>query len=182
MPRNPGLTDTEKARIAELHAAGKGRNDIARDLERSGDTIHRYCKKVGLLFDRTSTKAATEARKLDNAAIRQEAQTIELAIMRHMQDEVRAVQLGTQKHKTMIRSSGGAEVEASLSFVPPGDYQKLSNSRSSASTIIKNLALMDAGAGTEEDRQMLLAINAALGRSGHVGPDGDRTGLDPETG
>jgi len=66
---NP-LTKAEIARIAELHAAGKTRNDIAKDLGRSGDTITRHCKKVGLTFDRTKTEAATAAKKADAAALR----------------------------------------------------------------------------------------------------------------
>lgn len=66
---NP-LTETEIARIHEMHAAGAARNDIAKDLGRSGDTITRYCKKAGLSFDRTATMAATKAKKADAAALR----------------------------------------------------------------------------------------------------------------
>lgn len=67
--RDP-LTDVEKSKIRELHAAGKSRNDIARELGRGMNTISRACAAMQLDFVRTRTAAATEARKQDAKAMR----------------------------------------------------------------------------------------------------------------
>lgn len=66
------LTPEEIERIRELHADGKGRNEIARALGRSFRTISLHCEKLGLTFDRTATMAATKARQADFAVRRQE--------------------------------------------------------------------------------------------------------------
>ncbi|MFJ4009451.1 helix-turn-helix domain-containing protein [Streptomyces sp. NPDC090026] len=60
------VTDGERDEIRRLHAAGKGRNDIAKHLHRSGRTISDQAKRMGLNFERGIEVAqATEARKLD---------------------------------------------------------------------------------------------------------------------
>ena len=56
------LTTDEKARIKLLHAAGKGRNEIAKELSRSGYTISKAIKEMGLGFDESQTVEATAAR------------------------------------------------------------------------------------------------------------------------
>lgn len=64
------LTDGERDRIRQLHAAGTTRNDIARDLGRSPASVSKVCADLGLTFDRTAVQAATEARKADAASRR----------------------------------------------------------------------------------------------------------------
>jgi len=66
------LTEADFDRIRELHAAGASRNDIARDLGRSAATISKWCGRLGLAFDRTSTQAATAAKVQDAKAKRAE--------------------------------------------------------------------------------------------------------------
>ncbi|WP_030847393.1 helix-turn-helix domain-containing protein [Streptomyces griseus] len=67
---NP-VTDEERARIRELHAEGKGRNAIAKELGRSGRTISEEAGKLGLSFARAAeVRAATEVRQADLAALR----------------------------------------------------------------------------------------------------------------
>ncbi|CAM5589850.1 helix-turn-helix domain-containing protein [Streptomyces purpurascens] len=61
---NP-VTDAELQRIRELHAEGKGRNEISRLTGRSLRTISVHAQKMGLSFDRTMTEEATRARKAD---------------------------------------------------------------------------------------------------------------------
>jgi hypothetical protein len=64
------VTDQDRQRIRQLHAEGLGRNDIARELGRSGQTISKIADELGLRFDRAATLAATRARKADAAALR----------------------------------------------------------------------------------------------------------------
>lgn len=61
---NP-VTQAELKRIRELHAEGKGRNEISRIVGRSLRTISVHAEKMGLSFDRTMTEDATRARKAD---------------------------------------------------------------------------------------------------------------------
>lgn len=64
---NP-VTDEERERVRELHAQGKGRNDIAKALGRSGRTISTIAKDLGISFARASeVRAATEVRQADLA-------------------------------------------------------------------------------------------------------------------
>jgi hypothetical protein len=67
---NP-LTDAEKAKIRELHGQGLGRNAIAAQLGRSGQTISAAAAAMGLSFERgPQVAAATEAARTDAKARR----------------------------------------------------------------------------------------------------------------
>ncbi|MFD3835322.1 helix-turn-helix domain-containing protein [Streptomyces sp. NPDC058642] len=67
---NP-VTDAERQRVRELHAAGKGRNEIAEILGRGGRTISSIAKDLGLSFSRAAeVRQATEIRSADLAARR----------------------------------------------------------------------------------------------------------------
>ncbi|WP_329528529.1 helix-turn-helix domain-containing protein [Streptomyces sp. NBC_01462] len=68
--KNP-VTDAERERVRELHAAGKGRNEIAKILGRSGRTINDIAQSLGLSFGRAAqVQQATEIRTADLAARR----------------------------------------------------------------------------------------------------------------
>lgn len=60
-----------RARVAELHAAGMGRNAIASELGLGTSTITRIAKALGLDFSRAQTAVAVQARSIDLAAGRQ---------------------------------------------------------------------------------------------------------------
>lgn len=67
------ITDQERARVRELAAQGKTRNDIARALKRSGSTISKIAREADppITFDRAEqVTAATAVRKADLAARR----------------------------------------------------------------------------------------------------------------
>jgi hypothetical protein len=64
--QNP-VTPEELQQIRDLHAQGKGRNEIARTLGRSLRTISLHAADLGLTFDRTLTAEATKARMADLA-------------------------------------------------------------------------------------------------------------------
>src|SRR5690348_6130490 len=66
----PPTSDENKTRILELHAAGKSRNDIARETGIGAATVSKIVKAAGLSFDRSKTEAATAAKKADAAALR----------------------------------------------------------------------------------------------------------------
>lgn len=58
---NP-VTPEEHQQIRDLHAEGKGRNEIARILGRAQRTISVFCDAEGLVFDCTWTEEATRHR------------------------------------------------------------------------------------------------------------------------
>ena len=74
------ITDTELARLRELHGTGASCRAIAREMDRSPVTVSRHAAALGLSFDRSQVKAATEARVADIAARRAKvsAQFIEI--------------------------------------------------------------------------------------------------------
>lgn len=66
---NP-VTDAERERVRELHAQGKGRNEIAKILGRGGRTISAIAAKLDppISFDRAAeVRVATEVRTADLA-------------------------------------------------------------------------------------------------------------------
>lgn len=65
MPPRP-VTDDERAQIIAYVRDGNSRNDTARHFKRSPSTISRIAHAAGLNFDRSKTKAATEAKQADN--------------------------------------------------------------------------------------------------------------------
>ncbi|MFI9824428.1 helix-turn-helix domain-containing protein [Streptomyces sp. NPDC052013] len=65
------VTDEDRQRVRELHADGKGRNEIAELLGRSGRTISTIAKDLGLSFARAAeVRQATEIRQADLEARR----------------------------------------------------------------------------------------------------------------
>lgn len=70
--RNNPVTPDDEARITDLHARGLSRNAIARETGWSAGTITTVCNRLGLPFDRSNMKAATQARKADAAQLRAE--------------------------------------------------------------------------------------------------------------
>jgi predicted transcriptional regulator len=60
------ITDKDRAAVRRLHAEGKSRNDIARELKRSPSTVSKLAHEQGLSFDRAAeVAAATAVRKAD---------------------------------------------------------------------------------------------------------------------
>ncbi|NQE89331.1 helix-turn-helix domain-containing protein [Nocardia terpenica] len=56
------MTDTDRERIRELHAEGKGRNEIADILGVTPGTISYWARKLEIQFDESQTAEATAAR------------------------------------------------------------------------------------------------------------------------
>ena len=79
MPQpGPRWTDADTQALVDMHDAGMTLNAIAKEMGRSTDTIHRHAQRAGLSWDRSHTKAATEARKTDAAARRVELELLYL--------------------------------------------------------------------------------------------------------
>jgi hypothetical protein len=77
MAAGRSLTDADRDRVRELHAAGLSRNAIAREIKRSQATVTKLAAELGLSFDRRRTRAATAA-KQDDAKARRAALAVKL--------------------------------------------------------------------------------------------------------
>lgn len=62
---HPPLPDEDRLKILELHAAGVGRNEIAKRVSRGVATVTRVVHAAGGSFDRAATREAVEAAKTD---------------------------------------------------------------------------------------------------------------------
>ncbi|MEU1436384.1 hypothetical protein ABZ438_20170 [Streptomyces sp. NPDC005786] len=68
------FSEADEATLRQLHADGVSRNEIVRQMARSVGTITNHAQRLGLDFDRSSTRAAVEARQVDLTDQRQRAQ------------------------------------------------------------------------------------------------------------
>ncbi|TYK47166.1 helix-turn-helix domain-containing protein [Actinomadura decatromicini] len=59
------IDDTDRRRVAELHAQGLNRNQIAREIGRAQSTVSKIAAELGLTFDRARTAEATRAKVAD---------------------------------------------------------------------------------------------------------------------
>lgn len=66
-PKQRPVTDETREQVRQLHAQKLSRNEIARQMNRSGRTISIIAAELGLSFDRTATEEATRARAADLA-------------------------------------------------------------------------------------------------------------------
>ncbi|MEU5330904.1 MULTISPECIES: helix-turn-helix domain-containing protein [Streptomyces] len=67
------ITDRDREAVRTLHAAGKSRNAIARELGRGAATVSKIAGELGLTFaGGARVAAATEAHRADSAARREQ--------------------------------------------------------------------------------------------------------------
>ena len=166
MPRDTTpLSDEQRQQILDLHAAGNTRNDIAREVGRSGSTVTKVVHDAGLTFDRTDTEAATKARRADLAERRTQALDREMQILEAAQEHVLEVVVSkSRKHKRIIKAAMGADQVTELDFLPADDARNLANARSSSVGIIAKLTDNDAGA--EAAKSILVGLAEAIGVTG----------------
>lgn len=157
MPAPTPLSDAERQQIRDLHAAGHGCNDIARQLGRDRSTISRAAADMSITFDRKQTRAATKARQADNAAIRAQLATDLLAD---------AVRLRAQLWEPCtIHSFGGKDNvynEHQVDEPPFRDKRDIMSTVGVAVEKALRLTDYDANSGASEARSMLSAIAEAL--------------------
>lgn len=135
-----GLPDEDRDRILALHAEGKTRNDIAREVGRSGSTVSRVVRHAGLSFDRASTIEATKARQADLAEMRADLE------MRYLERAAELLEQMDEPH--LVFNIGGKEntyTEHLLDRPTTGDIRNLMQSASIATTA--SLKIATAGVG-----------------------------------
>lgn len=71
-------TDADTLRLHDLHAQGMSRNDIAREMSRSGSTISRHAAAENLSFERGPEVEAATAAKVADAKARRAQMMLDL--------------------------------------------------------------------------------------------------------
>lgn len=66
----PRVTEHQRQQVRDLHAKGLPRNEIARQVGISNDSVSKICRAAGLGFDRAGTEAATKAKQVDTKKVR----------------------------------------------------------------------------------------------------------------
>lgn len=151
------ITDLDRERVRELHAQGKTRNDIAREIGRSPSTVSKLARALGLSFDRTKTAAATAAKQQDNRARRTSLVGRLYGRSERILDRVEA-----PNYTFTTATVNGIETKV-LDHVPAPDEKALAASISSHLTSAAKLEAIDANRGTESAKSMLGGLAAALG-------------------
>lgn len=161
------LTDADRQQILALHAKGMTRNDIARTVKRSQSTISRVVAGAGKSFDRTDTRAATEARKADLAEKR--ARLREKYLQRA--DEL----LEQMTQPCVVFNFGGKDntyAEHQLDKPPVKDLRDLMQAASIATTAEIRISQADTGEQTERVRSLWGAMAQSLGIIDNPDADG----------
>src|SRR5690606_40817928 len=99
------VTDAERARVRELHAQNKGRNEIAEAIGRSAGTITNLAREMGLSFDRSATAAATEAKKIRSEEHTSELQSRENLVCRLLLEKKKRATMLTPHRQSCHDSS-----------------------------------------------------------------------------
>ncbi|MEV5370528.1 hypothetical protein AB0N12_14425 [Streptomyces albogriseolus] len=148
MARTYSAEDEEQLR--QLHADGVSRNEIARRMEWSVETITNYAQRLGLSFDREAVRAATDARQIDPKDRRQriQEQLLDLA--------ERSIERATDRYLVHGWTHTGESVAEWLQQPPAKETKDLTLAASSALTSALNLAQAGAGDEGRENARSLL--------------------------
>lgn len=156
------VTDEDREGVRRLAAQGLGRNAIARELKRSPRTISVIAAQLDppVLFDRTMTAVATEARIMDGKARRAAIVERLYARTERLLDQLEGAEEGVFKFTT--GTGQGIETET-LDHVPGQEEKALAGAITQYTNQAVKLEALDAGSGHDEDRGILAGIAKALG-------------------
>ncbi|MGW0550549.1 helix-turn-helix domain-containing protein [Streptomyces altiplanensis] len=153
------VTDQTRADVRRLHSEGLGRNEIARELDRSPRTISVIAEKLGLDFDRTATAVATQARVTDSKARRA---AIVAGLYDIAEDEIAYLKkVGGYR---LVEVSVGAPVEYTVGRLPAQDRKALITGISTATSSAARLEALDGDPGTDAARSMLTSLADGIRR------------------
>ncbi|GHA20078.1 helix-turn-helix domain-containing protein [Streptomyces echinoruber] len=159
------ITDADRRRVRELHAAGKSRNEIARELKRSPSTVSKIAAafEPPLSFDRAEqVEAATRVRTADLAARR-----AALALDLQAAAEQMLGQLWAPCTVGEFAGRDGEWHETRLDRPRFGDQRQIIASVQTAVGTSLRLAPAEGGENAEQVRSMLGALGEALTQAAH---------------
>ncbi|MGC9536584.1 helix-turn-helix domain-containing protein [Streptomyces sp. UG1] len=154
------ITDKDRRRVRELHTAGKSRNEIAREINRSPSTVSKIAAAFAppLSFDRApQVEAATRVRTADLAARR-----AALALALQSDAERLRAQLWAPTVHGEFAGREGEWHETPLPQPRFGDQRAIIASVQTAVGTSLRLAPAEGGENAEQVRSMLGALGEAL--------------------
>lgn len=163
------ITDEDREAVKRLHAEGRPRNAIAREIGRSGSTVSKIADSLGLTFDRAETTAvATAARSADLAsrrvalaeALHDDAERLRVQLWQpheyfdwggsnHSFDKHTAPQ-PTPADKRALMGAVSVAVDKSLKLVPPRDEQGAADAVSMLDQLAAGIRAIAAQQGADE--------------------------------
>lgn len=157
MARPRPITDEDRRRVRDLHAAGEPRNAIAKALGRSGATVSKIAAELGLDFDRTAVKAATEAKVADARARR-------AALMLDLLGDAQRLRTQLWQPHTYVDHGGRDFVRETWTQPEPtaADKLKLMQAAATAANTSLRLDEHDTSSGDEGAKSMIGALAAGL--------------------
>lgn len=150
------MSAVERERILELHAEGVSRNAIARETGRGPGTVTRVVQAAGLSFERgPEVAAATEAKRMDNAARRARLEELlledALALREQLWTPALVYNFGgkdnTYEERTLDRPDFGGQAAIM---------------RTVGTAIDKALKLAEAGRGTQDAGPVVSLLGALV--------------------
>lgn len=151
-------TDDDTLRLHALHAEGKSRNDIAREMGRSGSTISKHAADEGLSFERgPEVAAATEAMRAD-------AKSRRAQMMLKLLEDADKLRLQLWAPTTLHSFGGKDHTYASKDVQQPlfKDQRDIMGACSMALNASMRLDHHDTDGGAEGARSMVTALFAGL--------------------
>lgn len=159
------ITDADRRKVRELHATGKSRNEIARELGRSPSTVSKIAAEFEppLTFDRAEqVEAATRARTADLAARR-----AALALALQEDAERLRAQLWAPTVHGEFAGREGEWHETHLDRPRFADQRQIIASVQTAVGTSLRLAPAEGGEDAGQVRSMLGALGEALTQAAH---------------
>lgn len=155
------VTDKERAAVRRLAAEGKGRNEIARELERSPRTISLIAEKLDppVTFDRTMTAVATQARVMDAKARRAALVLRAYTRAEKIYDRLEADE--TTGYKFTSTTVNGIETRT-LDHVPGPEERSLATAAGQYLAQAAKLEALDTNNGVDDAKSMLGQLAAGL--------------------
>ncbi|WP_025620355.1 helix-turn-helix domain containing protein [Salinispora cortesiana] len=152
------VTQADYDRVRELHAQGLSRNEIGRTIGRSGRTVSRIADQLDLSFDRTATRAATEAKRDDARAKR-------AALANALLDDANRLRQRLWQEACYVDHGGKEFFRVDWTMPEPtfADKQKIMQSVGIAIDKAVRLDEYDADPGIDAAKSMLGALARSLG-------------------
>ncbi|GLH97358.1 helix-turn-helix domain-containing protein [Phytohabitans aurantiacus] len=156
--RRPVNEDDERL-VAELHAEGLSRNEIARRIHRSGRTVSRIADKLNLSFERgDQVREATQARKADARAKRAALAVSLLDDAERLRQQLFAA--------CMVYNFGGKDNTFEQALINEPSFRDKRDLMGAIGTAIDKAVRLDeydADPGIDAAKSMLGALAAGLG-------------------
>ncbi|MFE9286705.1 hypothetical protein [Streptomyces olivaceus] len=153
------MTEDKWPKLRELHALGMGRNEISREMGITNSVISRTAAHIGLTFDRSKIRAASEARAAD---LEERRSLIAEQFMAVAEDSLRRIY-----EPTTVFSFGGKDNdynEHEFPEAPNADRKALITAAAIAVDKVLKLVPPAEASGLDSAKSMLGSLGDALAR------------------